>query len=270
VDRSIYVSWNAMMVEAFLEAGAVLARDDCTAFAVKTLSRLWDEGFVPGHGMPHRMPSKAGSSRLNGPWLLDDQVQSASAFLAAFEHTGEGRWLDRARELIDMALAFYWDDDAGGFFDAREQQGGFLGERAKPIQDSPTASPNATAALVLLRLAAATEEHSFRGRAERLLAAFAGSAGELGIHGSTYLRALDFLINGECRVVVSDTTTNGRLLAGARAAYRPRKVIVPTTRSPVPGMTAPLALVCAGAACAAPVTTAESLRETLESFGRQG
>ena len=264
VDRSIYVSWNAMTAEAFLEAGAVLAREDCTAFALKTLARLWDEGFVAGNGMPHRLEQK------NGPWLLDDQVQAASAFLSAFEHTGEGRWLDRARELVDMALAFYWDEGGGGFFDAREQQGGFLAERAKPIQDSPTSSPNATAALVLLKLSAITEETVFRDRAERLLAAFAGAASELGIHGSTYLRALDFLLNGECRVVVADTTTKGALLAAARAAYRPRKVLVPGSRSPVPGKPAPVALVCAGTTCAAPVTTAESLRETLETFARAG
>jgi uncharacterized protein YyaL (SSP411 family) len=270
VDRSVYVSWNAMMAEAFLEAGAVLAREDCTAFALKTLARLWDEGFVAGNGMPHRIQLKAESSKLKGPWLLDDQVQSASAFLTAYEHTGDGRWLDRARELLDMAIAYYWDETSGGFFDAREQQGGFLGERAKPIQDSPTASPNATAALVLLRLSVITEEPSFRARAEQLLAAFAGAAAELGIHGSTYLRALDFHINGECRVVVADTTTNGVLWSAARSAYRPRKVLVPVARSPVPGKSAPIALVCAGTTCAAPVTTAESLKETLESFARAG
>ncbi len=169
-----------------------------------------------------------------------------------------------------MAVTFYWDEARGGFFDAREQQGGFLGERAKPIQDSPTSSPNATAALVLLRLSAITEEPAFRDRAERLLAAFAGSAGELGIHGAAYLRALDFMLNGECRIVVADTTTNGPLVAAARAAYRPRKVLVPTARSPIEGRSAPLALVCAGTTCAAPVTTAESLRETLETFARAG
>src|SRR5205814_5916421 len=56
VDRSLYVSWNAMMCDAFLEAGAILGRDDCTAFALKTLELLWTDGFVPGHGMVHRCP----------------------------------------------------------------------------------------------------------------------------------------------------------------------------------------------------------------------
>jgi len=271
VDRSIYVSWNAMMCEAFLEAGAILDREDCTAFALKTLERLWTEGFVAGEGMPHRLAPRAeGTPRspLPGPWLLEDQVHTASALLAAFEHTGEGRWLDRARELVDMTLAFYWDDADGGFFDAREQTGGFLAARAKPIQDAPTSSANAVAALVLLRLAVITGETRFRDRAERLLAAFAGTAAELGIHGSTWLRAVDWARQGECKVELADDEAM-HLHREALRCYRPRRVVLPRRVSPVPGTPPPVALVCAGTACAAPVRDAGALRDVLERFGRE-
>jgi uncharacterized protein YyaL (SSP411 family) len=271
VDRTVYVNWNAMMAEAFLDAGAALGREDCARFALKTLERLWDEGFVPGHGMPHRLDA-AGTRHPtpNTPFLLDDQAQAASAFLAAHEHTGDGRWLGRALELAEMMHAFYWDAEHGGFFDTLGASGaGFLTARAKPIQDAPTSSPNATAALVLLRLHAVTEEARFRERAEATLAAFAGSAAELGLYASTYARALDFLLNGECRIVVVDATTmDGALLPSALSTYRPRKVVVPRRESPVPGMPPPVALVCAGTACAAPCRSPAELRATLESFAR--
>jgi len=271
VDRSIYVSWNAMMAEAFLEAAAVLGREDCRTAALKTLERLWHEAFVAGAGMPHLLrdePAQQTGPAQQGPWLLDDQVQAASAFLSAYEHTGAGEWLDRSRELVDMTLAFYWDEGEGGFFDAREQALGFLTERGKPIQDAPTSGPNATAALVLLRLAAVTEDARFRERAERTLGAFAGAAGDLGLHGATFLRAADFLLNGECRIVVADTTTMGPLRSCAASAFRPRKVVVSGATSPVPGMEPPVALVCAGTACAAPVRKPADLLATLATFGR--
>jgi hypothetical protein len=271
VDRTIYVNWNTMMAEAFLDAGAVLGREDCALFALKTLERLWTEGFVPGCGMPHRFtPPGTPHPAAGTPFLLDDQVQAASAFLTAHEHTGEGRWLDRARELADIVHAFYWDAEHGGFFDVPGASGaGFLAARAKPIQDAPTSSPNATAALVLLRLHAATEEATFRDRAEATLAAFARSAAELGLYASTYMRALDFFLNGECRVVVADTTTMARdVWRTALSTYRPRKVVVPRRESPVRGAEPPVALVCAGTACAAPSRTAAELRATLESFAR--
>ena len=271
VDRTVYVNWNAMMAEAFLDAGAALGREDCARFALKTLERLWDEGFVPGHGMPHRLDATGTRHPTpNTPFLLDDQAQAASAFLAAYEHTGDGRWLGRARDLAEMMHAFYWDAEHGGFFDTLGASGaGFLTARAKPIQDAPTSSPNATAALVLLRLHAVTEEARFRERAEATLAAFAGSAAELGLYASTYARALDFLLNGECRIVVADATTmDGALLPSALSAYRPRKVVVPRRESPVPGIPPPVALVCAGTACAAPCRSPAELRATLESFAR--
>ena len=267
VDRSVYVSWNAMMCDAFLRAGATLGRDDCTAFALKTLGRLWDEGLVPGNGMVHRIQGPGAPRTVHGA-LLDDQVQSAAAFLTAFEVTGDGAWLDHARELMDICLAFLWDQAEGGFFDAAEQQAGFLATRAKPIQDAPTASGNATAALVLLRLAALSGDDSFRTRAEQLLRAFAGSAAELGIHGATYLRALDWLVQGECKVEVADSEPNS-LRRMALSQYRPRKVVLPR-RAPLAGLAAPAALVCAGTVCAAPVQTPEALRDTLETFARSG
>jgi uncharacterized protein YyaL (SSP411 family) len=169
-----------------------------------------------------------------------------------------------------MTLAFYWDGESGGFFDSREQEIGILATRAKPIQDAPANSANAVAAMVLLRLAVLSGEEKFRQRAKQLLEAFAGSAGKLGLHAATYLRALDFFLAGESKVVVAEATTDLQPLAGtALRVYRPRRVLVRTRTSPVPGTPPPLALVCSGTACAEPVGTTLELEETLESFGRR-
>ena len=47
IDTTLYVGWNAMFVSAYLEAARVLDREDCRAFALKTLDRIlaeaWDE-----------------------------------------------------------------------------------------------------------------------------------------------------------------------------------------------------------------------------------
>jgi len=265
VDRAVYVSWNAMMAEAFLEAGAVLARPDCTEHALRTLERLWAEAVDPAGGLRHR------ADRGSGPVLLDDQVQAASAACAAYEHTGDERWLERARTLMAFATVHFEDHEHGGFFDAAPlAAAGLLDQRAKPIQDAPTPAPNAVAALVLLKLAAVTDEPSLAATAERTVAAFAGAAADLGLFAATYLRALDWLLGGASKIVVADTTTASDLRSVALAVYRPRKAVAPTATSPVRGVAAPVALVCAGTACAAPVRDGASLRRTLETFGRAG
>jgi uncharacterized protein len=266
VDRAVYVSWNAMLAEAFLEASAILERPDCAAFALLTLERLWSEAETEGGGLRHR------AGQAGGPLLLDDQVQAASAAIAAYQHSGDAHWLARARSLADFVLAHLADRQGGGFFDTVPGAGaGLLDQPAKPIQDAPTPSPNAVAASVLLRLAAITEEPRYAAEAERALAAFAGGAADAGLFVAAYLQAVDFLINGACRIVVANaTTTEHELSRVALAAYRPRKVVVHADASPVPGIVGPVALACVGTACAAPAIDAAALGRTLETFGRAG
>jgi uncharacterized protein len=276
VDRSVYTHWNAMMAEAFLEAAAVLDREDCRAFALRTLERLWAEAWRPGAGMAHRgAAGGADPVASDAPLLLDDQVQAASAALAAFEHTGDERWLRRASEIAAI-LTTAFRDSAGGFLDVAAPAGGdFLSLRAKPIQDNPTPAPNAVAALVFLRLYAVTGAETHRAEAESTLRAFAGDAASLGVHGASYCRAVDALIRGMTTIVVADTTTN---LAGtALSGYRPRKVVLHAVSRGSPhlspltsSLTPPYALLCSGSSCAPPARSAADLLAAMESFARTG
>jgi uncharacterized protein YyaL (SSP411 family) len=261
VDHTVYTSWNAMLAEALLEAAAVLGRPDCAERALAALRRLWSDAR-DGEGL---LRHRAG---LQAPPLLDDQVQAASAAIAAYEYSGETLWLDRARALADLLPRFA--DGNGGFFDSAAGAGaGLLAERAMPIQDAPTPAPNAVAALVLLRLASILEDDAYRKAGERTLTAFAGAA-DLGLFAATWLRALDLLLNGACRIVVADTTTDRSLVGAALATFRPRRTLSHSGSSPVPGTPAPVALVCAGTVCAAPARDSATLRATLETFGRRG
>jgi hypothetical protein len=277
VDRSLYTNWNAMMAEAFLEASAVLGREDCRAFALKALERLWAEAWRPEAGMAHRgapLGAEPGANDL--PSMLDDQVQAASAALAAFEHTGDERWLHRAERLARI-LTTAFRDTVGGFFDVAAAGGtGLLSQRAKPIQDSPTPAPNAMAALVFLRLHAVTGDEAHRAEAEATLRAFAGGAAEFGVFAASYFRAIDALIRGMSTIVVADTTT-AELASTALSTYRPRKVVLPQASRVSPhlspltsSLSPPFALLCSGNSCAPPAHTPSELRTAMESFARTG
>ena len=277
VDRTRYTAWNAMMAEAFLDAAAVLGRDDCRAFALLTLERLWDEAWGEGRGMAHHPGSRGAAP------LLDDQVQAASAAISAYEHTGDERWLRRALALADVIVRGFRDAE-GGYFDVAGGAGaGLLAERAKSVQDAPSPSPNAVAALVFLRLHAVTADSAQRAEAEAALRAFAGSAAELGVFAATYCRALDALLKGMTTIVVANTTTTD-LASTALGTYHPRKVVLRSRSaaashpSPVSShlslltssLSPPFALVCSGTACAPPARTAAELAGAMESFGRTG
>src|SRR2546422_6452808 len=46
VDRTAYVSWNAMLAAAFLQACAVLDRPECNALGLAVLERIWKDAWT--------------------------------------------------------------------------------------------------------------------------------------------------------------------------------------------------------------------------------
>ena len=256
VDRAAYVNWNAMMAGAFLQAGAVLDRPECNALALKVLERIWSEAWDAERGMSHVL----GRSEPRG--MLDDNVQSAAVFLDAFEATGESTWLERATLVMTYCGTAHTDGTAGYFDIAGTSGTAYLATRAKPVQDAPTPSPNGVAALVLARLWVLTDKSDWRERLDLQLGAFAGSARELSLHGSTLLRAVDWAVHPVTRIEVAGPRGDGPACAMhllALQTYRPRKVVVRKIAE------RPAATVCIGTSCSMPVSTPEQLAGLLEA-----
>ena len=256
VDTTAYVSWNAMMAGAFLQAGAVLDRRECNTLALPVLERIWNEAWREQSGMAHVL----GRDEPRG--MLDDNVQSAAAFLDAYEATGDARWLDRSARVMAWCAAAHRDDAAGGYFDLSRDRAGaaYLGTRAKPVQDAPTPSPNGVAALVLARLWALTDRKEWRDQLDRQLAAFAGAAGDLALHGATLLRAVDWAVHPVTRIEVQGPAGPGPacdMHLEALRAYRPRKVVVRRVAE------RPAATVCVGTTCSLPVAERDALAKLL-------
>jgi len=256
VDRTAYVNWNAMMAGAFLQAGAVLDRPECNELALKVLEHIWAKAWDSTRGMSHVL----GRAEPHG--MLDDSVQSAAAFLDAYEATGDQRWLDRATAIMQYCASAH-GDAAGGYFDIATANGtAYLAARAKPVQDAPTPSANGVAALVLARLWTLTDDAQWRTQLDRQLGAFAGSARDLSLHGATLLRGIDWAVHPTTRIEIAGPPGDGPACAMhllALQAYRPRKVVVRTNAA------RPATTVCVGTSCSLPVTTPEALTKLLEA-----
>lgn len=276
VDRTRYTNWNAMMASAMLRAGAVLGDEWCGTHALRTLQRLREENRS-GDAVAHTPGGVEG--------LLDDQVQTAAAALDAYEMTGRHEWLEWSERVMDRVWTDYWDNESGGLFDtARGRAGeeGLLPSRAKPVQDTPTPSPNGVAGIVCARLHELTGDGRWRQRREELARAFAGSGRELGLHAATYLLAVDWHLNPATHlVVVGDSTDpSARAMHGAAlAGFAPRRVVqlvVPAeagTRPLPPALSgmlaagrAPRAYACTGASCSQPADELSRWSATLESL----
>jgi uncharacterized protein YyaL (SSP411 family) len=281
VDKTIYASWNGMVISALLEAYKLLGLTGARDRALTTLDLLLAKAYDPERGMYHSLVN--GQPRVEG--LLDDQVFMMVALLDAYEVSGAREYFNRALELMRTTLRRFWDEREGGFFDAARDLNDRLGNLTmsrKPFQDSPTPAGNSVAVLVLDRLASLAARPDFREKAEETLALLASKAVEYGLFASTYGLALLNHLEPPVEVVVIGEAQDGRTSALLTTAYQaPRagkrvlafspEVIkngelppgLAATLPNLPFAGAPLALVCSGSSCQPPVSTPEELREIL-------
>ncbi|MGN6393780.1 MAG: thioredoxin domain-containing protein [Gemmatimonadales bacterium] len=276
VDRTRYTNWNAMMASAMLRAGAILNDTDARDHALRTLDRVRTEQ-VAENAVAHTAGGLTG--------LLDDQVQAAAAALDAYESTGDGAWLDWAGHIMDRVWAEYLDEHTGGLFDTARGRGpepGLLPARAKPVEDTPTPSPNGVAGIVLARLHELTGAARWRERGLALVRAFAGRSAELGLYAATYLLAVDWHVQPATHLVIvgerGDATAD-HMHRAALAAFVPRRVIrrlapaeasadvLPAALAGMVAMgAAPRGYACAGSSCRAPADSAEAWHRTLDEL----
>ncbi len=146
------------------------------------------------------------------------------AALDAWEATGEMRYFEAALALGHSAMAKFYDDEKGGFFDTQraadgEIRFGALSTRRKPLQDSPSPGGNSVAAALLVRLAELTGDDDLRAKAAATLECFAGVVEHFGLQCASYGLALRRLSLGPVQIVVigADFTADAlnRLRCGA-------------------------------------------------------
>jgi uncharacterized protein YyaL (SSP411 family) len=278
IDETIYVAWNAMFVSAYLEAWRVLGREDCRAFALRTLDRILVEAWDASKGFLHRV----GGPRLEGS--LDDQVFAAAALLDAYEATLDRGYFEVAERAMRIAVERFGDPEGGGFFDRAKDAApmGGLEVRRKPLQDSPTPGANSVAVIVLDRLYAFTGERLYRDWAEKTLEAFAGRVPQYGLFAATYGLAALLHARGVLQVVILGTEGDpsaAELEKAANEIYRFGKAILRVTpekiastslasalRETLPHLDAAKAqaLVCVETTCYPPISDGNELKSLLE------
>jgi len=291
IDRTLYTSWNAMGVTAYLEAARVLRVDAPRRFALLTLDRLlaeaWDGDAALEHVIAYGSENRASGEKISG--TLDDYAMTVHACIDAWLGSGEMRYYEAATRLADAMIAQFYDRTGGAFFDRGHGDGamplGVLAAQRKPLQDSPTPAGNPTGAAALVRLEELSGRKEYREIAEDTLESFGGVAEHYGLYAGSYGLALErFLLDPTQVVVVGDGREAEELEAISVARFAVKKTVIrlrpdqlragaipealaeTVLQVPRPEGKAAWALVCRGRSCMPPVTDGDALLEAL----RQG
>ena len=275
-DDKRLTSWNALMVSALAEAGAVLeqpryldAARACADFLLRELRT--------GDGRLLRT-WKAGRAHLAG--YLEDHAFLLEALLALYEATFDERWFAEARALADVTIAHFADEERGGFFSTADDHEALVARR-KDLEDTPIPSGNSAMALGLLRLARLTGEATYEERARGTIALLHPIAARHPLAFAHLLQAVDLLLADDVRevAIVGDPAAREPLVRAVRAVYRPHVVLaggdgdpdgpaaatVPLLAGRVPGPDGrAAAYVCERFACQAPVTEPDALAALLD------
>ena len=294
IDKTLYTSWNALCISAWLQAARVLgspsdaAMDETRRFALRSLDRILSEAWHPDAGLSHVISYSDGNSARAIPGVLDDYAFAVIACLEAHESTGEMKYFDSARKLTATMIDRFYDKTSGGFFDTPIAGGsdalGALRAPRKPFQDSPTPAGNPSAAIALLRLHALTNDAAYRDIAKDTLEVFAGVAEQFGIYAGTYGIASVWMGRPHIQVVVtgSDTLAD-ELYAAALKPFALNKIVLrasavaalpPALAETVPHLPGvsegiSMAVICSNFTCQPPIASVAELTHALTVAIRQ-
>ncbi|HXA28350.1 MAG TPA: thioredoxin domain-containing protein [Candidatus Angelobacter sp.] len=270
-DDKVIIAWNALMLDAFAQAGAALDRadyvqvaDDCATFLLDnlrtndgTLLRTW----------------KDGKAKITG--FLEDSAFLSDALLTLYEATGEPRWFTEAQHIAAGMLTRFHDGVAG-FYDTAIDAEPLL-VRPRSLDDNAVPAGQSIAAHAMLRLHAYTGDERWHQAALSTVAPLADAVARSPLGLGNLAWALQMLTHPVREVAVAgDKNAAGTRALVQTAAHRfdPLRVLAWGDPDAVPLMQDrpqqnghAAAYVCRNFACERPVTTAAELAALLDSRG---
>lgn len=272
-DTKILLSWNALTIIAFAEAGRYLNRTDyldaargCAKFILDNMKssgglvRTWRDGKSAVHA------------------FLEDYAVFILGLLTLYQADGDSNWYRNAATLAEEMLEKFTDPD-GGFFDSAEMAEELV-FRPKELQDNAIPSGNSLAMRSLQEFSAFSHKPGLQITIDRSLAAIQEMLSQYPTAFSSWLLAYDQEFNQPRQVAIvwnSDTSAEliQPLLTVPLNEYRPR-IFLARSELPLPDHAPdllrdrptinalPTAYVCEQFTCRLPVTNPDDLRHQLE------
>ena len=269
-DDKVLAGWNGLMLRAIAEAARAFADAQLRDDAVRAGGFLRDSLMHDGRVM---RSWSAGRAHIAG--FLEDHAALGLGFIALHQLTFEREWLDLAVTLAETTVEWFWDDEAGAFYDTA-RDGEPLVTRPRDVTDN--AIPSGTSLAVELQLLVAEYSGSAvtRRRAEYVLATLSEPLRRAPLAFGHLLGVADMAVHGAVELAIAGDPDSDAFRALADAAarvYAPSLVLTGGEGDAVIGLpllegrSAPAgqasAYVCERFACELPITEPDALATRL-------
>jgi uncharacterized protein len=265
-DDKILASWNALMIRGLAVGARALGSEPLAAAATRALdfirAQLWRDGRLLATAME-------GRAHLNA--YLDDYVYLVDAILELQQVRFRADELLFAQQLVEVVLGHFADPVGGFFFTSDDHE--TLMHRSKVFSDDATPAGNGIAARVLLRLGHLLGEPRYLAAAEGTLrAAWPALAKWPQAHVSLLSALEELLLPPEIVILRGEERTIEGWRRELTQVYAPHRLVlaIPADTPGLPAALAdkttragPVAYVCRGSTCSAPLDSLSALAEAL-------
>ncbi len=167
LDNKIIVSWNAMMIKAYVTAAFINDNPEYRETALKAANFIKDN-MISSEGMILRTWQK-GVAKING--FLDDYALTADAFISLYQLTFDELWLFKAKQIIDYVIREFSQDSTPMFWYMPRKNGeNSIADISRILETTDGVEPsgNSVMAGLLLAIGNYFEDSSYIARSEMM------------------------------------------------------------------------------------------------------
>ena len=164
LDDKILTSWNALMLNGYVDAYFATGHPEYLAIAMKN-ARFLDHKMVRDNG---RLWRNYKGNKPSIDAFLDDYALLAKAYIHLYEATFDIHWLERARMMTDYAVHHFRDPQTGFFFYTSDDATNLVA-RGMELTDDVIPASNSVLAEVLFRLGEYYDLESYREMSKSML-----------------------------------------------------------------------------------------------------
>ncbi|QBR12388.1 thioredoxin domain-containing protein [Sphingobacterium sp. CZ-2] len=177
LDHKQLTTWNALMLKGLLDAYRVFNKEKYLSLALDTAKFL--EQYAMHDGEMLHQPADQNRAI---PGFLDDYAFTIEAFIALYETTFEEEWLEKAKNLMDKAISFFFDASQGTFYYTGNQAEELIARKSE-IMDNVIPASTSTIVRQLFKLALLFDNNVYQSIAEQV---FANVYPHIKSYGSAY------------------------------------------------------------------------------------
>ena len=274
IDTKILVSWNALMLKAYAEAGAVFENQDWIDVAKKNANFLLENVTDSKSRLLHTWSvSNNGKGEAKIVGYLDDHAYLIDALLSLYESTFDYSYVDKAQLFAEQMIERFWDADLQVFYDTTLEHSKLI-VRPRDILDNAVPSGGAVAAIALQRLSIFTGDPNYASKAETSMKTLIPHMQNMPAAVTSWLAAVDFLKSDNQEVVLigdAKSTLMIEMIRELRRSFAPNRVLAGSTGDSLTNKKSPLfdgrvmlngkptAFVCENYTCKLPVNSVSAM-----------